>query len=215
MKNKVIALIASVALLITMTLPGTLAISSDEEIIGSGATADTEMQEQETEDVQQPDEEQEAQEPPAAEEEPTVNEENPTTCTCNPAPAAGEAHREGCPLSAASEKSVSSAHIKTCFDGCTANECACVCHLFNRIMACTTLDGIWEIMDHMTEEQWEILSDSQMDAIDQLIARLDAEQFSVQPEEDHNPQIESEIIYPTTNYTYVAPFKEPVTGKNK
>jgi len=79
-------------------------------------------------------------------------------------------------------------------------------------MACTTLDDIWAIMDHMTDEQWDALSEAQMDAIDQLIARLDMQMVPVQPEADNNPQIESEIIYPTVTYTYVAPFGDPVTG---
>ena len=134
------------------------------------------------------------------------------TCTCDPAPAEGEAHKEGCPLYVAPEKPADPSHIDTCSDDCTDAECKCPCHLFNKIMACTTLDDIWAIMDHMTDEQWDALSEAQMDAIDQLIARLDMQMVPVQPEADNKPQIESEIIYPTVTYTYVAPFGDPVTG---
>lgn len=184
MKNKVIALIASIALLITMTLPGTLAISSDEEILGSGATADMEMQEQETEDVQQPDEEQEAQEPPAAEEEPTVNEENPTTCTCDPAPAAGEAHREGCPLYAKAEEQVPEISPKA--------------SLSERLLAAQDLDTFLAIANAANEEERNSLASEEFDAIDAYYIYLSTGEY---PNEEPAANEALEIV----TFTNVAP----------
>ena len=237
-KKKLFAVVISLALVIAVVLPGTLAVSTDqtssngtievptETTTPAPGTTETPAPEETEAPVETPTEEpvkactcdpqpaegeahKEGCSLYAAPERPT---EEAKTCTCDPAPAEGEAHKEGCPLYVAPEKPAAPSHIDTCSDDCTDAECKCACHLFNKIMACTTLDDIWAIMDHMTDEQWDALSEAQMDAIDQLIARLDMQMVPVQPEADNNPQIESEIIYPTVTYTYVAPFGDPVTG---
>lgn len=240
-KKKLFAVVISLALVIAVVLPGTLAVSTDQTSSngtievptetttpapdttetpapeGTEAPAETPTEEPAktcTCDPQPAEGEAHKEGCPlyAAPEQPAEAEK---TCTCDPAPAEGEAHKEGCPLYVAPEKPAVPSHIDTCSDDCTDAECKCPCHLFNKIMACTTLDQVWAIMDHMTDEQWDALSEAQMDAIDQLIARLDVQLIPAQPEEDNNPQIESEIIYPTVTYTYVAPFGDPVTGGHR
>ena len=240
-KKKLFAVVISLALVIAVVLPGTLAVSTDqtssngtievptetttpapdttETPAPEGTEAPTETPTEEpaktcTCDPQPAEGEAHKEGCPlyAAPEQPAEAEK---TCTCDPAPAEGEAHKEGCPLYVAPEKPAAPSHIDTCSDDCTDAECKCPCHLFNKIMACTTLDQVWAIMDRMTDEQWDTLSEAQMDAIDQLIARLDMQLVPVQPEADNNPQIESEIIYPTVTYTYVAPFGDPVTGGHR
>jgi len=240
-KKKLFAVVISLALVIAVVLPGTLAVSTDqtssngtievptETTTPAPGTTETPAPEETEAPVETPTEEpaktctcdpapaegeahKEGCPLYAAPEQPT---EEAKTCTCDPKPAEGEAHKEGCPLYVAPEKPAAPSHIDTCSDDCTDAECKCACHLFNKIMACTTLDQVWAIMDHMTDEQWDALSEAQMDAIDQLIARLDTQPIPMQPEEDNNPQIESEIIYPTVTYTYVAPFGDPVTGGHR
>jgi len=240
-KKKLFAVVISLALVIAVVLPGTLAVSTDqtssngtievptetttpapdttETPAPEGTEAPTETPTEEpaktcTCDPQPAEGEAHKEGCPlyAAPEQPAEAEK---TCTCDPAPAEGEAHKEGCPLYVAPEQPAVPSHIDTCSDDCTDAECKCPCHLFNKIMACTTLDQVWAIMDRMTDEQWDTLSEAQMDAIDQLIARLDMQLVPVQPEADNNPQIESEIIYPTVTYTYVAPFGDPVTGGHR
>jgi len=237
-KKKLFAVVISLALVIAVVLPGTLAVSTDqtssngtievptETTTPAPGTTETPAPEETEAPVETPTEEPAKTctcDPAPAEGEahkegcplyaaPEQPKEEAKTCTCDPAPAEGKAHKEGCPLYVAPEKPTAPSHIDTCSDNCTDAECKCACHLFNKIMACTTLDDIWAIMDHMTDEQWDALSEAQMDAIDQLIARLDMQMVPVQPEADNNPQIESEIIYPTVTYTYVAPFGDPVTG---
>lgn len=240
-KKKLFAVVISLALVIAVVLPGTLAVSTDQtssngtiEVPTETTTPAPDAAETPAPDgteapVETPTEEPAKTctcDPQPAEGEahkegcplyaaPEQPAEEAKTCTCDPAPAEGEAHKEGCPLYVAPEKPAAPSHIDTCSDDCTDAECKCACHLFNKIMACTALDQVWAIMDHMTDEQWDALSEAQMDAIDQLIARLDTQPIPMQPEEDNNPQIESEIIYPTVTYTYVAPFGDPVTGGHR
>lgn len=239
MKNKIFAAIVCIVLAVAMVVPSTLALSADTE---TGETAPateaptapeaapateapseppvpseqptqepTEPSEQPTEEPTVPTE-QPTEEPTVPAEQPTEEPtEPPKECTCGAAE--GDPHQEGCPLYVPSVEIVH--NVEGCTDDCTDEECKCVCHLFKKIMACTTLDEIWAIMDNMTDEQWAALTETQYEAIDGLIAELDAAQVQIQPEEDDNPQIESEIIYPTVTYTYVAPFGEPVTGGNQ
>lgn len=240
-KKKLFAVVISLALVIAFVLPGTLAVSTDqtssngtievptETTTPAPDTTETPAPEETEAPVETPTEEPAKTctcDPQPAEGEahkegcplyaaPEQPAEAEKTCTCDPKPAEGEAHKEGCPLYVAPEKPAAPSHIDTCSDDCADAECKCPCHLFNKIMACTTLDQVWAIMDRMTDEQWDTLSEAQMDAIDQLIARLDTQLIPVQPEEDNNPQIESEIIYPTVTYTYVAPFGDPVTGGHR
>lgn len=240
-KKKLFAVVISLALVIAFVLPGTLAVSTDQTSSNGTIevptatttpapdTTETPAPEETEAPVETPTEEPAKTctcDPQPAEGEahkegcplyaaPEQPAEAEKTCTCDPEPAEGEAHEEGCPLYVAPEKPTAPSHIDTCSDDCADAECKCPCHLFNKIMACTTLDQVWAIMDRMTDEQWDTLSEAQMDAIDQLIARLDTQLIPVQPEEDNNPQIESEIIYPTVTYTYVAPFGDPVTGGHR
>lgn len=240
-KKKLFAVVISLALVIAVVLPGTLAVSTDQTSSNGTIevptatttpapdTTETPVPEETETPVEMPTEEPVKTctcDPQPAEGEahkegcplyaaPEQPAEAEKTCTCDPKPAEGEAHKESCPLYVAPEKPAVPSHIDTCSDDCTETECKCPCHLFNKIMACTTLDQVWAIMDRMTDEQWDTLSEAQMDAIDQLIARLDTQLIPVQPEEDNNPQIESEIIYPTVTYTYVAPFGDPVTGGHR
>lgn len=89
MKNKkVLALLVSLVLIVAVALPGTLAVSSDQDAVNSGFTVDTATPAPDTQELTG------GQEQPIDPETP----EPVLTCTCDPAPAEGEAHAEGCPL---------------------------------------------------------------------------------------------------------------------
>lgn len=149
----------------------------------------------------------------AAPEQPAEAEK---TCTCDPAPAEGEAHKEGCPLYVAPEKPADPSHIDTCSDDCTDADCKCPCHLFNKIMACTTLDDIWAAFDEASDETVNALTDEQNAQIDAKIEALEpAPAPAVVIEESTEETVPSEIVYRTVNYTYVAPFGDPVTGGHR
>lgn len=135
----------------------------------------------------------------------------PAQCTCGAAE--GEAHKEGCPLYV---KPVPDdfKHMGTCTKDCTDAECKCPCHLFNKIMACTTLEEIEAMIEATPEDVLRSLSEEQ-------IAQVEAHMEALMPAplpaiviEESEPPVESEIYRPTVNYTHVAPFGEPVTGGN-
>ena len=265
MKNKkVLALLISLVLIVAVALPGTLAVSSDQDAVNSDFTVDTASPAPETpeqpvdpENPEQPEQpiDPENPEQPEQPETPEQPEQPELTCTCDPAPAEGEAHKEGCPLAPLSctcdpaplegeehkegcpltctcvsqpltgtihkegcplyvdpNAPIVINHIETCLEDCTGEECTCVCHLYEKIMAAETLDEIKAILDTLTDEQWETLSDDQIDTIDNRIGEFNALPVSTMTEEDNSPHAESEIIYPTVSYTYVAPFGAPVTG---
>lgn len=245
MKNKkVLALLVSLVLIVAVALPGTLAVSSDQDAVNSGFTVDTASPAPETATpapetatpapetaTPAPETQELTGEPKQAvapeipepvltctcDPSPLKGEEHkegcPLTCTCVSQPLTGTIHKEGCPLCVAPEAPAVINHLETCLEGCTGEECTCVCHLYEKIMACTSLDEVWAIMDTMTDEQWATLSESQFEAFDRLIAALDVIPAPEVPEEENDdPQIESEIIYPTVSYTNVAPFGAPVTG---
>lgn len=141
--------------------------------------------------------------------------EEEKACTCDPAPAEGEAHKEGCPFYVAPEQPAASAHIDTCSDDCTDAECKCPCHLFDRLMACTTLEELEAVIKATPEDELKSLSEEQ-------VAKVEAHMDELMPDplppiviEESEPPVESEIYRPTVNYTNVAPFGEPVTGGHR
>ena len=101
-KKKLIAAVICLVLVITAALPGTLAVSAD------AASSDGTISVATPETAQTPADPavtvaaapQNETEQPAEPETPA----EPKTCTCDPAPAEGEAHKEGCPLYVAPEK---------------------------------------------------------------------------------------------------------------
>ena len=102
MKNKkVLALLVSLVLIVAVALPGTLAVSSDQDAVNSDFTVDTASPAPETQETTgEPEQpiDPENPEQPEQPETPEQPEQPELTCTCDPAPAEGEAHKEGCPL---------------------------------------------------------------------------------------------------------------------
>lgn len=137
----------------------------------------------------------------------------PAQCTCGAAE--GEAHKEGCPLYAKPAPD-DFKHMGTCTKDCTDAECKCPCHLFNKIMACTTLEEIWAAFDEASDETVNALTDEQNEQIDAKIEALEpAPAPAVVIEESNEETVPSEIVYGTVNYTFVAPFGDPVTGGHR
>lgn len=199
MKNKkVLALLVSLVLIVAVALPGTLAVSSDQDAVNSDFTVDTASPAPETQET-------------TGEPEQPIDPENPEqpelTCTCDPAPAEGEAHKEGCPLYVAPNAPVVISHIETCIEDCTGEECTCVCHLYEKIMAAETLDEIWAILDGISDETYSTMTDGMNAKIDEKIDALEpAPAPAIVIEQTQEATVPSEIVYPTVNYTNVAPF---------
>ena len=206
-KKKLFAVVISLALVIAVVLPGTLALSTDQAScnVTDAAPTETTTPAPDTTETPVP----EGTEAPAE----TPTEEPVKTCTCDPKPAEGEAHKEGCPLYV---KPVSNAskHIDTCSDDCTGEDCKCPCHLFDRLMACQTLEEIEAIIKATPEDVLKSLSEEQVAQVEAYMDKLMPAPLPAIVIEESEPPVESEIYRPTVNYTNVAPFGEPVTGGN-
>ena len=242
MKNrKGIALIISLVLIVAVVLPGTLAISTDQTssdgTITVSTSTETTTPAPDTETPPAPEGTEAPVEPPteepaktctcgAAEGEahkegcplyaaPEKPAEEEKTCTCDPAPAEGEAHKEGCPLYVAPEKPAVSSHIDTCSEDCTDADCKCPCHLFDKIMACRTLDEIWALLDAASEDALNALTDEQNAQIDAKIEALEPAPAPAIVIEESEPPVPSEVDYAMINYTNVAPLGDPITGQHQ
>ena len=238
-KKKLFAVVISLALVIGVVLPGTLALSTDQTSSNGTIEVPTETTTPAPDTTETP--VPEGTEAPAE----TPTEEPVKTCTCDPKPAEGEAHKEGCPLYVAPEqpaeaektctcdpqpaegeahkegcplyvKPVSNAskHIDTCTEGCTGEDCKCPCHLFDRLMACQTLEEIEAIIKATPEDVLKSLSEEQVAQVEAYMDSLMPAPLPAIVIEESEPPVESEIYRPTVNYTNVAPFGEPVTGGN-
>ena len=265
MKNKkVLALLVSLVLIVAVELPGTLAVSSDQDTADSEFTVANEpvTPTPETTPDASPAPETASPAPETQEltggQEQAVAPETPEpvlTCTCDPAPAEGEAHKEGCPLAPLSctcdpaplegeehkegcpmtctcvsqpltgtihkegcplyvdpNAPVVISHIETCLEGCTGEECTCVCHLYEKIMAAETLDEIWMILDEMSDETYNTMTDGMKAKVDEKISTLEPKPAPAIDFDVTEPVVESEVSVPTANYAYVAPFGAPVSG---
>ena len=237
-KKRLFAIGISLVLVIAAVLPGTLAVSTDQTSSNGTIEVPTETttpapgttEAPAPEGTEAPTEEPAKTctcDPAPAEGEahkegcplyvaPEQPAEAEKTCTCDPKPAEGEAHKEGCPLYVAPEKPAAPSHIDTCSDDCTDADCKCPCHLFDKIMACTTLDDIWAAFDEASDETVNALTDEQNAQIDAKIEALEpAPAPAVVIEENNEETVPSEIVYRTVNYTFVAPFGDPVTGGHR
>ena len=231
MKNKkVLALLISLVLIVAVALPGTLAVSSDQDAVNSGFTVDTASPAPETPeqpvDPENPEQPEQPVEPetPEQPEQPVVPETQEITgepqtpaevpaCTCDPQPAEGEAHKEGCPLYVDPNAPIVINHIETCLEDCTGEECTCVCHLYEKIMAAESFDEIRLLLGGASAEAIDALTDEMKAKIDEKLISLESAPVpAIIVEETTEETVPSEIVYPTVNYTNVAPFGAPATG---
>lgn len=214
--KKAIVLMISLVLTVGIVLPGTLAVSAD-QAAANGRLAVTDGTQPSTPEETEASAPTEKSEPTEAS---TPTETGASTkaaasekCTCGAAE--GETHKEDCPLYTAPEVSAASSHTGSCSGGCTDKDCKCGCHLFAKIMACTTLDEIWAVFDEAPDAAINALTDEQNAQIDTKIEALEpAPAPAVIIEESNEKTVPSEIVYRTVNYTFVAPFGDPVTGSH-
>ena len=107
-KKKLFAVVISLALVIGVVLPGTLALSTDQTSSNGTNEVPTETTTPAPDTTETP--VPEGTEAPAE----TPTEEPVKTCTCDPKPAEGEAHKEGCPLYVAPEQPAEAEKTCTC-----------------------------------------------------------------------------------------------------
>ena len=226
MKNKKgIALLISLALVIGTVLPGTLALSAD-EASGSG-TIEVSAEAPASEQTEAPVEAPASEETAVLDETPT--EESAQTCTCDPAPAEGEAHKEGCPLYVAPEQPAEEEKTCTCDpapaegeahkEGCplyAAPELD-IAELYSRLMAMQTQEEIVLVLMKLSPETIAEFTDEQAAAIEahyDSLSTTAAVSGDTMTPGDETVVGSSEVRYLTYDFTDAAPFKDPVEGGN-
>lgn len=151
-------------------------------------------------------------------------EVEPPVCNCEPQDGT---HAETCPCYVAPAPVAPAPetpapqqnpdHLDTCSEDCTREDCTCLCHLVEKLVACETLEEFCTLLAQMTEEQLLSLSAEQYGKIEarltELCAALAATLQPVEPEPVASvPAGDSEVVTPTVNFTNVAPLGAPVTG---
>lgn len=86
--------------------------------------------------------------------------------------------------------------------------------LFRKLMACRTLEEAEALIAATPEEALRALTEEQVAQVETHMDSLMPAPLPAIVIEESEPPVESEICRPTVNYTYVAPFGEPVTGGN-
>ena len=188
MKRKILALLLSLAMLLSVggMVEGTLAVGISVDSTRSSVTLG------EVDPVATP--------TPEATVEPTPEATPETTPDATPAPdttPAPEDEGEATPTPEASPETTPVAE----------ND------LYDRLMACETLEELFTLADETPEEELLALTDEENAKIEAKIAALEPEPLpAVVIEESSDEPVPSEIIYPTVNFDEVAPFGDPVVG---
>ena len=168
-----------------------------------------------------------APEDPAKDEEAGNTDSVTGECTCG---TTDGNHAEDCPLyeapevpSEGGETESTDPEMAECTCGTTDGKHAEDCplyeepeteegpSLFERIMECTTLEEIDAVLAEATEEEFDALTEEEIDEIEAYIESLEPEPLpAVVLEKSEDEPVESEIIYPTVNFSNVAPFSDAV-----
>lgn len=182
-KKKLFAVVISLALVIAVVLPGTLAVSTDQD----STTAELSITDEAV--TPAPEETPDAEKPDG---ESAVTEETPSDA----------------------EEAAEIAHTEDCSESCTGEDCKCSCHtLFERLMACKTLEELLTLIDETPEEDLILLSDSEVAEVEAKIVALEPEPLpAVVINASTEEPVISEIVYPTVNIDEVAPLGDPVIG---
>jgi len=113
---------------------------------------------------------------------------------------------------------VTSEHIETCLEGCTGEDCECMCHmpsLFERLMATETLDEFYAVIDMTDENEFLVLTDEEHMEIEAHLISLEPELIpEVTLLESNEETVLSEIVSPMISFTNVAPIANYDSDKN-
>lgn len=222
MKNKkVLALLVSLVLIVAVALPGTLAVSSDQDAVNSGFTVDTATPAPETaspapETQETTGEPEQAVAPEIPEPvltctcvpQPAEGEAHkegcplaPLSCTCDPAPLEGEEHKEGCPLTCTcvSQPLTGTIHKEGCPLYVAPTEVNPFQALYDSMMAAETMDEFKQVSAACTEE--EFMQFMQWVEENGLLESLQSHMDAIAP---------APVVPETVVYTYAGPFMPPV-----
>lgn len=105
-------------------------------------------------------------------------------------------------------------HNDGCDDECFDRECACPCHemLFKRMMSAETYEEMLTIAESATEEEIATVTEDQLALLEARLNALEPEPIPAVEIPESEPPRPGEIVYPSVNFTDVAPFGDPVVG---
>lgn len=198
MKYKVVTVIVCLALLLTVALPGTWAVSSDSSSNGTVLSAETapgDVTQEATETSSEPSEETTV---------PTQHEETQPSEATEPV--------DPTETTAASQPE-QTGDVCQCGGSCGNEACVCVCHVVEKLLRTTDVEEFYTIMENMTPEQIASLTQRHIQLLDEHLAAIEPQPAPAIVLEESEPPVPSVIETPTVNYTNVAPFGDPVTGK--
>lgn len=111
---------------------------------------------------------------------------------------------------------VASDHLETCVEGCTGEDCECLCHvpsLFERLMATETIEEFEGIIESATEKEINLLSDEEIEEIEAHVIAIEPKPLpEIVLDNTIEDTVKSDVVYLTLSYTDVAPFVAAVVG---
>lgn len=195
-RKKLLAVIISLVLAIAVVLPGTLAISADQDSSQSTLSVDTEPTPSEPEPPAEPEPSAPGEQPAdETSEQPAEEPTAPTECTCGASD--GAPHQEGCPLYTAPEAPVEETGEETAGEPTLP--------LYDRLMAASTAEEFTMIVDSTPIEEISALTGEEFDAVDAYYIFLTTGAYP-----DYSPVVDE--VMEIVDYTYVAPLGDPVIG---
>ena len=222
MKNrKTLCLIISLVLVLGVALPGTLATAISTDDTSSTFSVGTEENQQQNSDTPLNDVTTDSPSEPVNSDTPTEAPKTPentegtkttegtTETTEAPESTEGTTEPTEAPTEVTeppTEPEKESGHIDTCTEDCTDESCECGCHLFDRLMACTTIEEMDAIFASAEDALLDALTDEQWEQIDAHYAEIAPAPIPALPTYEDDAPVTSEIVYVTKNYDNVAPF---------
>ena len=143
---------------------------------------------------------------------PAVDDPEPDACTCGAEE--GAAHAADCPLNNA-PGAASPTPAADPADPTPAAEIDTAA-IVERLLAAATLEELAESVEALSDAEIAALSEEQIAAIEARFVALEPAPLPpVVIDETADAPVESEIFYPSRNYSNAAPFRDPVSGPAK
>ena len=199
--KKVFALVLSLALLLGIAVPGTLAMDADPKAESTAATTEATVPATTAETTAAT-----VETTAPAGETKSKTEDDVSAAQAADTAATTAATEATTPATTEETKAPETpAHIETCSDTCTTEGCKCPCHLYNKLMAAKSIEEMDAIFVATDDALLDALSDEQWEQIDAHFAEIAPAPIPALPTYDDAP-VTSEIVYVTKNYDNVAPF---------
>lgn len=200
--KKVFALVLSLALLLGIAVPGTLAMDADPTAESTAATTEATVPATTAETTAAT-----VETTAPAGETKSKTEEGVSAAQAAGTAATTAATEATTPAATEETKAPETpAHIETCSDTCTTEGCKCPCHLYNKLMAAKSIEEMDAIFEGTEEALLKALTEAQWEKIDAHYCEIEPAPAPAVVIEVSDPPVASEIVSVTKNFAKVAPF---------